>query len=789
MGSKRVVATTLAAVFALVSCNRDPNVAKRRYLESGNKYFDRGKYREAEIMYKNAKLKDPKYGLAYYKLGLTQIKLKEPIDAVQSFWRAISLIGPNQEEHWDSMVKVSEIFLLIAKDKRYLDEVDGYCKQLLQRDPNSFDGHRLTGDLNFVRATLAYRSSSLDEKAQAPKLLETAVTEYRRADAIKPGQQGLVMQLARALGVESKFAEAEQLYRGVIERNKTFPQAYSDLYGLLVVQGKLDEGEQVLRQAYQNNPKQYFFLIQLAQHYYGRSQRDRMIEVLNQIKGQAKDFPQAYVVVGDFYLRLGDGDSAIREYREGLSKEAKDSKRRSLFQKRMIEVFLRQNKRQEAADLNAQILRENPEDNDARGLEATFMLDRGDVEKALDRLKVVVTRAPDNAVARYNLGRAYVAHGDLDQARQQFEKAVELRPDYIAARLASAQIEVARGQFDAALKSAEKVLATDPGNINARLIESAALLGQRKFGATRELLDTMLKTNPNSPDVLYVLGVVNLAESKFKDAEEAFRRSYQLNPANSRGLMGMVETDMAQNKTDQALALLQAEADKNPARVDIRLQKGNLAAKAGRYDLAVDEFQKAVDMVPKGTKQQGDIYLRMGETYRRKGDYANALAALQKARVTLGDNVTVLMTLALSLESLGRWDEARQVYEATIKLDPNAGVALNNLAYGMAEHGGDLNQALTLAQRAKALLPNLSEVNDTMGWIYLKKALPEAAIDIFKDLVSKEPNHATFRYHLGMAYSQKGDKPRAVAELKEALKFNPSKPERDQIQGLLNKLL
>jgi thioredoxin-like negative regulator of GroEL len=73
----------------------------------------------------------------------------------------------------------------------------------------------------------------------------------------------------------------------------------------------------------------------------------------------------------------------------------------------------------------------------------------------------------------------------------------------------------------------------------------------------------MIKAAPSSPDVTFQLGVVNLAENRFKDAEEAFRRAYQLNPANSRGLMGIVETNMAQNKTEAALALLQAEADKN----------------------------------------------------------------------------------------------------------------------------------------------------------------------------------------------------------------------------------
>ena len=47
-------------------------------------------------------------------------------------------------------------------------------------------------------------------------------------------------------------------------------------------------------------------------------------------------------------------------------------------------------------------------------------------------------------------------------------------------------------------------------------------------------------------------------------------------------------------------------------------------------------------------------------------------------------------------------------------------------------------------------------VADTLGWIYLKENLSDKAVEMFKELVGKAPNHSTFRYHLGMALYQKG---------------------------------
>jgi tetratricopeptide (TPR) repeat protein len=302
------------------------------------------------------------------------------------------------------------------------------------------------------------------------------------------------------------------------------------------------------------------------------------------------------------------------------------------------------------------------------------------------------------------------------------------------------------------------------------------------------MLGGMLRQTPNSPDVYFQIGLVNLAENKYKDAEDAFRKTHQLNPTNPRGLMGVVETQMAQNKPDEALKMLRSESDKNPNNIDLRLAIGNIAVRAGKYDDALQAFNQILNSLDKNSKARGDIFLRIGETYRRKGDDAGAVSVLQKAREVLPDNVTVLSTLALTLDHAGRWSEAKQIYEATLKLDANSGIPLNNLAYLIAEHNGDLDDALTKATKAKQLLPNTFEVADTLGWIYLKKNLSDNAIEIFRDLTQKAPNHSTFRYHLGMALYQKGDRPRAIKELQEAMKFNPPKDEKEKIQQLLQKL-
>ena len=780
----RVVVVLSLLVLMVAGCNRDPNVAKKKYLEMGDRYYQRQQYRQAALLYKNAIQRDARYGMAHYKLALTDLKLGNSGGALRELRRAVELLkNTNPVEYTDANIKLADLYLVFgARDKQLMGEVDTVAQDLVKKDANSFDGHRLLAAVAFLNARQNFSTGHVET---GRTFLKTAIAEFRKADAAKPDQSPIKLALAEALIADRDFPEAEKMCRDLIAKNKTLSQPYIQLYQLYAVQNRVPDAEGVLKQAVVNNPKEFGYLTMLARHYYTLKRRDDMVKVLEQIKSHAKDFPNAYLTVGDFYFRLGDGDEALRQYKDGMQA---DPKRKPAYQKHMIEVYMNQGKRSSAAEINEAILKENPKDNDARGLKASLLLDKGDVQKAVTELQSVVTAAPDNFVAHFNLGRAHAARGEYEQARQQFMESIRLRPDYLPARLEMAKLQASRGDYDAALKSANEVLRWDRGNLPARLIQSASLMGMKKYGASRELLEALLKVDPNSTDTLFQLGVVNLAENKYAEAAEAFRKCYTIEPANNRGLMGMVEVYMAENKDELAIQTLQTEIQKFPKRADFHIALGNTAVRVGKYDLAIAEFQNVANSLEKDSKAAGELYLRIGETCRRKGDYNAAIQALQKSRGALPDNTVVLATLALTLDTSGRKQEARLAYEQCLKLDPRNAVALNNLAYLLAENNGDLEMALTYAQRSKQLLPQLNEVADTLGWIYLKKGLTDSAIEQFRDIVSKQPRHSTYRYHLGMAYAQKGDRLKAIQELNSALTSAPPKEEADKIKQLLAKL-
>jgi tetratricopeptide (TPR) repeat protein len=298
----------------------------------------------------------------------------------------------------------------------------------------------------------------------------------------------------------------------------------------------------------------------------------------------------------------------------------------------------------------------------------------------------------------------------------------------------------------------------------------------------------MLKSNPGSPDVYYQVGTAALAQGKLKEAESAFQRAYELNPANSKSLLGMVEAEIQQGQPDKAMSILQGEVSKAPNRLDLVFIMGTTAQKEGKFQDSVTYFTKVLNGLDKKSKARADLYLQLAATYRMAGDLNSAITNLQKAREILPENEIVLGTLGLVMDQAGHRAEARQAYEACLAVNPNNVEVLNNLAYLMAESNADLDVALNHAQKAKGLSPSTPEISDTYGWILLKKGMPEQAIPVFQDLVSRVPTNTSYRYHLAKAYAQKGDNAKASGELREALKHSPPRDQQQEIQDLLARL-
>src|SRR2546430_14816128 len=285
----------LAAALVTAGCSRDPNVLKKKYLDAGNRYFDKQKYREASIMYRTAIRKDPRYGEAYYRNGLAQIRENRFGEAEGSFRRAVELL-PEGPERVYSRVQLGDIYVAILEGSPKApsvveSEVERLSAELLKLDPKSFDGLRIRGALRSVQAV----ELSGKHPAEALEALRAAIVDLRAADAITPYRAEVVSTLARVLWGNGQPAEAEKYLKGLLKAQPGFSSAYGELKRFYLKTNRLADAEEILKSGAANLPdRQNEFLAQLAELYQKTGRRADMTRTLERLKSQASKSPSAF---------------------------------------------------------------------------------------------------------------------------------------------------------------------------------------------------------------------------------------------------------------------------------------------------------------------------------------------------------------------------------------------------------------------------------------------------------------------------------------------------------------
>ena len=767
----RVYVALVVGLCITGACTTNPDVAKRKYLERGNLYFDKEKYKEAMIMYRNALKKDPKFGDAYYRVALTELKmdpsLRGQLVAARDLQRAVEFL-PDNMDAYDKLIDIYlRAYLVFNKPKSYIADLKTIQDRLRKRNPNSYQVARLSGYLALT-----------EEKRK------DAIQFFQQANAIKPFQPDVILVLMQTMEQEGQKKESEALAYEMLSKNPRVPSIYDALFIRYLKEQRYQDAEGILKRLIAAMPESTDGYIKLAANYYSQRRPDDMNRILQSVLDDPKRLPDGNRRVGDFYIRVRDFDNAYRAYSQGIERHPEQKVE---FEKSICEVYAQQGKFKEANDLVTQILKANPKDDEAIGIRAALKLNRpsrDDVQSAINDLQAVLSRVPKErtAVLHYNLGRAYALQQDMQQARIQFEAALTIRPDYMLPRLALGEVYLKSGDYGKVLQLTDEVVKLDPYNVAARLQRTRALIGTQNFNQARQELMAISKEYPQVWDAKLQLAALDNTANPAA-AEETFREIIA-KTGDIRAVSGLADNYVRRNRFDDAIQLLRTQSARAPQNPYWHIQIGNVAVHAHRFDVALAEYREVLKQNPR----DWETWLRVGEMQRTTGDIQGAVASFKKAADIAPKNSKPLLELGMIYDSMNQRNEATATYQTVLQLEPDNPIALNNLAYNYVQRGVQLDEALNMAQRAHQRLPGNTDVADTLGWVYLRKSLNDSAIEVFRDVVRRSPKRALYRLHLGMALAAKGSKVEAKKELGAALQLNPQKDEESQIRELLGKL-
>lgn len=179
------------------------------------------------------------------------------------------------------------------------------------------------------------------------------------------------------------------------------------------------------------------------------------------------------------------------------------------------------------------------------------------------------------------------------------------------------------------------------------------------------------------------------------------------------------------------------------------LDRGNALLKEGRYDEALAAFEEFAAMFP-------DIYavrLNIGSAHMEKGDLDRAEAEF---RAVLDKNGPAL-------------EDLRKQKDTSLK-------ALSGLGESALKRG-DLDAAQNFFRRALEISPEDPAAAYNVGEIFFSNQKIDDAIGYFELAVKIKSDWPRAYHRLGLAYLNKGDLPKALANLKTFLELDPQSPE------------
>ncbi|MGH9656099.1 MAG: tetratricopeptide repeat protein, partial [Bryobacteraceae bacterium] len=430
----------ICALSILAGCSQSP----QKLIATANKYNANHKYKEASILYQKAILKDKKNAEAYYREGLNRLDDHDPVNAVKYLRRAIDLNPKNI----DAETKLAEIYLTAYASnpshfKQILPDIKRLTKEILANDPNSFDGIRLEAFL-----------------ALADKNLDQALKDFARANEIKPYSQNLVGWYAEALVRAKKPEQAKNLISDMLAHDKTWSPGYDFLFLQYSREKNQKAAEAVLREHVANDPHSAGALVALSNYLLAQNRFDEAQGVIERVLSDKKSFPQARMLMGNFYVRARKYDQALQQYQAGASENPKDALG---YRERVVQVELRNGQRDQAMELAKKLVQKNADNAPVNEMYASLLMSTGkraDLDTAIGNLQKLVQKHANDPVLHLDLAHGYFNLNKHDQSQgealeaiqQELKRHVPRQQVLIPARIIAARVYEDEGQHTKALR-------------------------------------------------------------------------------------------------------------------------------------------------------------------------------------------------------------------------------------------------------------------------------------------------------------------------------------------------
>lgn len=400
---------------------------------------------------------------------------------------------------------------------------------------------------------------------------------------------------------------------------------------------------------------------------------------------------------------------------------------------------------------------------------AQAALDRNDHQAAVVMLKSLLQANPDNRMARWVLGKAYIGYGDGASAEKELQRArgTEIADDVLAPDLATAYYM--QGEF-------AKVVAMNwPLNAGKDVQASfAAVLADAHISLgdhtqAEASISRGEQIHPGTLQLQAALGRLRLAQNRYEDARQVLEDLTKTHPDFGRGWSLLGDLYQSQGQMEKAIEYFGKAIGTRFYDYSDLVKQTQLYIQLKQLDAA----QRNLDNLKKRAPKDYNVWYLQGLADVANERYDAAITALTEVIKYTPDNALANYYLGVAHMKLGNGDLAAHHLERAAALQPRLLPARRMLGIFMYQRN-DLRRTIEMLGPVVRQRPDDVDAVSVLAAALLQQKRSAEAIVMLRNVVEKVPDSAMARFRLGAALLVSGQASEALTWMRAAMEIEPT---------------
>jgi putative PEP-CTERM system TPR-repeat lipoprotein len=452
-----------------------------------------------------------------------------------------------------------------------------------------------------------------------------------------------------------------------------------------------------------------------------------IVELKNAIQ-KNPDSPQARLLLGQVYLKVGMGAEAEKE----LDRAQKLGVNPESIKPHLGEALLLMGEYQRVLD-EIQPGAQTSQANRARifQLRADALLRLGKLQEACNLYQQALDTDRNNPPTYWGLSQCAVAQRDMAAARQWLARALELKDRQAKTWLLIGNWEQLNKNTSGALAAYDSALKIEPNHLEA--LENRAILNitQNRPEAASKDIEQLGKLVPNSLQINYLKALYSFHQQQYPEARDALQEVFKRTTDHMPSVLLAGTTAYALGAYQQAETHLQRFLARFPGHAFARRMTAATQIKLDKSDRALET------LAPLLTAETQDVQALViaSDAYRARNEHAKAAALLQRAAQSDPRNASIQTLLGVAHLNMGDASLAITELETAATMDAGHYKADSLLAQTYLNRR-EYDKALAAIATLEKKLPGNAVTHNMRGIAYLGKKDPALARKSFEQALA-----------------------------------------------------